>query len=206
MSPAKSVPEGNLGNRMILAVAISYVIDGALLSGFAATGTISFTIPLAYTAIGLLDSSLFLALHAWAVRHGRDDGAFAFAQGLGSSAIQIVFPALGAPLAFYFFRVLFVVFGCASLGLSKRRAAIAWIGVAIAAAVVMSAMHAKIQIPQATLMERALVWMCFVATLGRCIVLGVFGRDLRLRLQDRRRQLRGSIHMLKEREKYPTRR
>jgi diguanylate cyclase len=201
MSRAKSVPEGNLGTRMILAVAISYVIDGALLTGFAVTGTISFNIPLAYTAIGLLDSSIFLALHAWAVRHHRDDSEFAFAQVIGSSAIQLVFAALAPELAFYFFTVLFVVFGVASLGLSKRRAAISWIGVAIAAAVVMSAVNARIQVPQATPMERALVWMCFVATLGRCILLGVFGRGLRLRLQDRRRQLRDSIHMLKERDK-----
>jgi diguanylate cyclase len=184
-----------------LAVAISYVIDGALLTGFAVTGTISFNIPLAYTAIGLLDSSIFLALHAWAVRHHRDDSEFAFAQVIGSSAIQLVFAALAPELAFYFFTVLFVVFGVASLGLSKRRAAISWIGVAIAAAVVMSAVNARIQVPQATPMERALVWMCFVATLGRCILLGVFGRGLRLRLQDRRRQLRDSIHMLKERDK-----
>jgi diguanylate cyclase len=201
MSPAKTVPEGSLGNRMILAVAISYVIDGVLLAGFAASGTISFAIPLAYTAIGLLDSSVFLLLHAWAVKHRRDDSDFAFGQVIGSSAIQIAFAALVPPLAFYFFTVLFVVFGCASLGLSKRQSAVAWIGVAVAAAAVMSAVNARIQIPQATTLERALVWMCFVATLGRCIVLGVFGRGLRLRLQDRRRQLRDSIHMLKERDK-----
>jgi diguanylate cyclase (GGDEF)-like protein len=201
MSPAKSVPEGSLGTRMILAVAISYIIDGALLAGFATTGTISFNIPLAYTAIGLLDSSIFLGLHAWAVRHHRDDSEFALAQVIGSSAIQLVFAALAPQLAFYFFTVLFVVFGCASLGLSKRQASIAWIGVAIAVAVLMSALNARIQVPQATPMERALVWMCFVATLGRCILLGVFGRSLRLRLQDRRRQLRDSIHMLRERDK-----
>ena len=53
---------------------------------------------------------------------------------------------------------------------------LAWIGVAIAAAVVMSAINARIVVPQATPMERALVWLCFVATLGRCILLGVFGR------------------------------
>jgi diguanylate cyclase (GGDEF)-like protein len=201
MSPAKSVPEGSIGARMILAVAISYVIDGALLTGFASTGTISFTIPLAYTAIGLLDSSVFLLLRAWAIRHRRNDSEFAFAQVIGSSAIQVVFAVLAPQMAFYFFTVLFVVFGCASLGLSKRQAAIAWIGVAIAAALAMSMINARILVPQATPTERALVWMCFVATLGRCILLGVFGRGLRLRLQDRRRQLRDSIHMLKERDR-----
>ncbi len=65
----------------------------------------------------------------------------------------------------------------------------------------MSAINARILIPQATPAERGLVWLCFVATLGRCVLLGVFGRELRLRLHDRRQQLRESIHMLKERDK-----
>jgi len=201
MKPAKPVSEGSLGTRMILAVALSYVIDGVLLTGFAITGTISPVVPLAYTAIGLADSSIILLLRAWTIKYGRDEGEFALTQVIASSSIQLLFAALVPQMAFYFFTVLFVVFGCGSLGLSKRQSAIAWIGVAGAAAIVMSAINARISIPQASPVERGLVWLCFVATLGRCILLGVFGRTLRLRLQERRRQLRDSVHMLKERDK-----
>ena len=201
MKPAKPVSEGSLGTRMILAVALSYVIDGVLLTGFAITGTINPVVPLAYTAIGLLDSSIILLLRAWSHKYGRDAGEFALTQVIAASSIQLLFAALVPQMAFYFFTVLFVVFGCGSLGLSKRQSAIAWIGVAGAAAIVMSAINARISIPQATPVERGLVWLCFVATLGRCILLGVFGRTLRLRLQERRRELRDSVHMLKERDK-----
>jgi diguanylate cyclase len=201
MKPAKPVSEGSLGTRMILAVALSYVIDGVLLTGFAITGTINPIVPLAYTAIGLLDSSIILLLRAWTIKYGRDEGDFALTQVIASSSIQLLFAALVPQMAFYFFTVLFVVFGCGSLGLSKRQSAIAWIGVAGAAAIVMSAINARISIPQATPVERGLVWLCFVATLGRCILLGVFARTLRLRLQERRRELRDSVHMLKERDK-----
>jgi diguanylate cyclase (GGDEF)-like protein len=201
MKPAKPVSEGSLGTRMILAVALSYVIDGVLLTGFAITGTVNPVVPLAYIAIGLLDSSIILLLRAWTIRYGRDEGEFALTQVIASSSIQLLFAALVPQMAFYFFTVLFVVFGCGSLGLSKRQSAIAWIGVAGAAAIVMSAINARISIPQATPVERGLVWLCFVATLGRCILLGVFGRTLRLRLQERRRQLRDSVHLLKERDK-----
>ena len=201
MRPAKLVSESSLATRMILAVALSYVIDGILLTGFAMAGTISSTVPLAYTAIGLFDSSIVLLLRAWTIKYRRDNSDFALAQVIGSSSIQLVFAALIPEMAFYFFTVLFVVFGCASLGLSKKQSAIAWIGVAAAAALVMSAIDARISIPQATPLERGLVWLCFVATLGRCILLGVFGRTLRLRLHDRRQQLRDSVHMLKERDR-----
>ncbi len=43
--------------------------------------------------------------------------------------------------------------------------------------------------------------LCLTATLGRCVLLGVLGRDLRLRLQQRHRQLRDLAQMLEEREK-----
>ncbi|HEV7359145.1 MAG TPA: EAL domain-containing protein [Steroidobacteraceae bacterium] len=201
MKPAKLVSESSLGTRMILAVAVSYVIDGVILAGFAVSGTVTYTVPLAYTAIGLFDSSIFLLLRAWAVKYRRRNSDFALAQVIASGSIQLVFAALVPQLAFYFFTVLFIVFGCASLGLSKRQAAIAWIGVAVAAAAVMSSINARISIPQDTPLLRGLVWLCFVATLGRCILLGVFGRALRLRLHDRRQQLRDSVHMLKERDR-----
>jgi diguanylate cyclase (GGDEF)-like protein len=201
MKPAKPESEGSLGTKMILAVALSYLIDGILLTGFAISGTISATVPVAYTAIGLFDSFIFLLLRAWAIKHRRNNSNFALVQVIGSSSIQLVFAALVPQMAFYFFTVLFIVFGCASLELSKKQSAIAWIGVAVAAAVVMSSINARISIPQGTALVRGLVWLCFVATLGRCILLGLFGRALRLRLHERRQQLRDSIHLLKERDK-----
>ena len=201
MGAAKLVSESSLGTKMTLAIASSYLIDGVLLAGFAFAGTVSSTVPLTYTAIGLVDCSIILLLRAWSIRHRRDTTDFALAQAIGSSSIQLVFAALVPQLAFYFFTVLFVVFGCASLGLSKKQSAIAWMSVAVAAALVMTSIDARISIPQDTALLRGLVWLCFVATLGRCILLGVFGRVLRLRLHDRRQQLRDSVHMLKERDK-----
>ena len=201
MKTAKLVSESSLATRMILAVALNYVIDGILLAGFAASGTVTFTVPLAYTAIGLFDSSVILLLRAWSLKYRRDNNEFTLLQVIGSSSIQLGFAALVPQLAFYFFTVLFVVFGCASLSLSKKQSAIAWIGVAAAAALVMSALDARISIPQSTPLVRGLVWLCFVATLGRCILLGVLGRALRLRLHDRRQQLRDSVNMLKERDR-----
>jgi diguanylate cyclase (GGDEF)-like protein len=201
MKTAKPVSDGSLGTRMILAVALSYVIDGALLTGFAIAGTISLTVPLSYAAIGLFESSIILMLRVWAIKYRRANDEFALTQVIASSSIQLLFAALVPQMAFYFLSVLFVVFGCGALGLSKRQSAIAWFGVAAAAAIAMTAMNARLSIPQATSFERGLVWLCFVATLGRCVLLGVLGRALRLRLQDRRRQLRDSVHMLKERDK-----
>ncbi len=147
MRPAQLVSESSLGTKMILAVAASYLIDGILLAGFAVAGTISSTIPLAYTAIGLIDSSIVLLLRAWSLKKRRDTSNFALAEAIAASSIQLAFAALVPQMAFYFFTVLFIVFGCASLGLSKKQSALAWISVAVAAALVMSSIDARISDP-----------------------------------------------------------
>jgi len=186
---------------MVLAVALSYSLDGLLLTGFAMAGTINSAIPLVYTCVGLFDSSIFLLVRGWAIKSRRVNNDFFLLQVIGSIAVQLAFAALEPRMAFYFFSVLFVVFGFGSLGLSNRQSAIAWIGVAAAAALLMSQTDTTILIPQATPTERALVWLCFIATLGRCVLLGVFGRALRLRLRDGRQELRESISLLNERDK-----
>jgi diguanylate cyclase (GGDEF)-like protein len=195
----KASSERKIGSRILVAIAASYVLDGILLAGFASAGTIGTAIPLAYTATGLIACATFLWITARA-QNAAADGSLALSQVLVSSAIQLSFVALAPPVAFYFFTVLFIVFGCGGLGLSARQSALAWIAVAIAAIFVALLHGARISIPQATALERTLVWLCFVATLGRFILLGLFGRMLRLRLQDRRRQLRDSVDALQERD------
>jgi diguanylate cyclase (GGDEF)-like protein len=201
ITPAKPTPDHQLRTRLILAVALSYAIDGLILSGFAAAGVISFEVPLLYTLAGLSTMAAFWLLRMWALKRNFGDGEFALSQVIVASALLLSFAAATPPLAFYFFTVLFVVFGCGSLGLSGRQSAIAWVAVAIAAAMTMSAVHARIVIPQDSTLARTLVLLCFVATLGRCILLGSLARSLRMRLQDRRRQLRESVRMLEERDK-----
>jgi diguanylate cyclase (GGDEF)-like protein len=205
MSPTWQSQDLRLGINIFVAVAINYAVDACLLAGFAATGVIEPYVPLCYLFAGLLDSLMFLALRRRAAR-GRVphdpilEDHFTLPQLFVASAIQLTFAALVPQLAFYFFTVLYVIFGCGSLALSRRQAAIAFLGVTLASVLSMTAVHALIDIPQATTAQRALVFLCFIATLGRCVLLGVFGRTQRLRLQDRRRQLRDSVLMLEERD------
>src|SRR5580700_8512727 len=65
-----------LGRSMLMSVAISYLIDGLLLTGFAFAGTISFAIPLAYTAVGLIECAL--------TSHTQPEGAIALLRNLTS--------------------------------------------------------------------------------------------------------------------------
>jgi diguanylate cyclase (GGDEF)-like protein len=181
-----------LGRSMLMSVAISYLIDGLLLTGFAFAGTISFAIPLAYTAVGLIECAL--------TSHTQPEGAIALLRNLTSSAIQLAFVVLAPNVSFYFFTTLFTVFGFGALALSVRQAVIAWIVVAAATIAVAFFYHALISVPHASALERSLVWICFLVTLGRCVILGLFGRMMRVRLHERRQQLRESMATLQQRD------
>jgi diguanylate cyclase (GGDEF)-like protein len=185
---------------MMGAIALSYVVDALLLLGFSLAGTIPRSIPGAYLAAGLAESAIFLFLGA---RMPGPPGQFQFLvlpRLIVSSAIQLTFIALAPQVGFYFISVLFIVYGFGSMGLSPAQSAITWIAVAAVTALLLSHGEKIDWIPQSDLAERVLVWMCFVSTLGRCILLGVFGRSLRMRLQTRSSQLVESVDALKQRD------
>ena len=201
MTATNPTSEAYLGSQIMTGVAVSYVIDAALLTGFAYVGTVGATVPLYYLLAGMADTALFMAVRRWAIRDKNRTEQFNLPQIFAASAIQLTFAALVPPLAFYFFSVLYVVFGCGSLALTKRQSLTALILVTVAAEILMAVLDQRITTPQGTLAERGLVWLCFVATLGRCVALGAFGRGVRLRLQHGRRQLRDSVQMLQERDR-----
>jgi diguanylate cyclase len=200
----KSAPVNNassLGTRMVIGVALSYVLDASLLAGFATAGLVDVRLPPIYLATGMIDSAIFLALRRRAMRDRLTEEQFTLPQLLVASSIQLVFAAIAPTVAFYFFSVLFVVFGCGSLALPRRQSVIALMLVTGAAIFMMIALNHRIFIPQDTLTLRILVGACYAATLARCVLLGALGRNLRLRLQERRRQLRDSVEMLEQRDR-----
>jgi diguanylate cyclase (GGDEF)-like protein len=182
-----------MGRTLLSGVAASYIIDGLLLTGFAVAGTISFVVPLSYTTIGLIECAIVLWLTA-------PEGDAALLRTLFSSAIQLTFVLLAPNVSFYFLTTLFTVFGFSSLALSVRQAVIGWVAVAITTIALAVLYQATISIPHSTSLERSLVWICFLVILGRCVVLGLYGRAMRLRLEHRRKQLRESMASLQERD------
>ena len=101
-----------------------------------------------------------------------------------SAAIPLAFIGFAPQVAFYFLYVLFIIFGFGSMGLTARQSVLTVIGVAIAVSI-LAVTNGTDWMPHTSVLERALVCAGFAATLGRCILLGVYGRALRTRLQKR---------------------
>jgi diguanylate cyclase (GGDEF)-like protein len=183
----------------LLRFAAGYGADLALLAGFAATGTVAWSIPSAYLAVALADGALLL----WMSRNLRSSSPRQpghLLHLLWAIAVQLSFAVLAPSLAFYFIATLFIVCGTAAMNVSAAQSALAWAGVAGASALwVMHAGRLDWAL-QATRAQRMLLWLCFVTLLGRFVLFGVQGRSLRLRLRHRSLQLVESVDALKERD------
>jgi methyl-accepting chemotaxis protein len=179
------------------AIAVSYVIDAVVLLGFAIAGTIAYSTSLIYLASGLSCYVLFFWMAARAANSKESDAHLVVPLMIVSAIIQLTFVGLAPQVAFYFLNVLFIVFGIGSMGLTGRQSALIGIGVAIVV-FTFGVRNGTAWIPQASALERALVCAGFVATLGRCLLLGVYGRAMRTRLQRRGGQLRASVEALEE--------
>jgi len=182
------------------AIVLSYLLDAVLLLGFALAGTIPLSIAIAYLAAGLGESGLFYLLSIHMADTPERRGFQIVSRMIVSSALQLTFIALAPQVGFYFVTVLFIVYGFGSMALTVRQSVITWSGVAVvSAALLLNGSHTD-WIPLSSLAERLLVWMCFVSVLGRCILLGVFGRSMRLRLVKRSSQLTKSVGALRQRD------
>jgi diguanylate cyclase (GGDEF)-like protein len=181
--------------RVIATTAAGCILDSLLLAAFAHSGTVAITVPILYGAVGLAWCAVFYLLAAGAARKQLRDVYLSLPLLIVSSLIQILFVWAAPQLAFYFVTMLFLIFGFGAMRLSVRLSAVTWIGVAIALGAVLYDRRGSSWIPQAGAAERWLVWLCFVVTLGRFMLAGIFNRMLRILLHERRRQLSESVEI-----------
>ena len=178
---------------VIAAIALSCVLDSLLLAGFVIVGTISMFVPIAYAAVSLSSCASFYLYAARITPERLRDSHLTLPMVIASSATELLFIGLAPETAFYFLMLLFVVFSFGSTSLSIRQSALTWIIVSIAVALLLYGGRRSSWIPQTSTADHVLVWLCFVTTLGRCTLLGLFGQSIRMRLQERRRKLSKSV-------------
>jgi diguanylate cyclase (GGDEF)-like protein len=179
--------------RVITATASGCLVDSLLLAAFAVSGTVAASVPILYAAAGLASCAIFCFAAALAARVQLNDVYLSLPLLIVSSAIQLVFIWIAPQISFYFVIMLFLIFDFGAMRLSTRQSALTWIAVAAALAAVLYVNRRSSWIPQTSAADRWLVWLCFVATLGRFMLAGIFNRMLRLRLLERRRQLSESV-------------
>lgn len=180
--PGPACEPERFARSMLTAIAGSYLLDGLLLGAFVWAGVVAAWVPLAYVAAGLACCAGF----RWALTRGFTtrcgDRTLTMPQLAAAAIVQLSFIVLAPAVALYFVGVMFIVFAFAALRLPLRDAVTAWIGVSVAITVAIALLPQALDIPHETLVERVLVCVSILLALGRCILLGAYGRRLRLRI------------------------
>lgn len=177
---------------------VSYVIDGLLLLIYAYIGTIPISIPLAFTACGLVSVSVYIALSEFNINDRFRDHYFVVQQSSVSLLILLGFAYLAPQVGFMFLCTLFVVYGFSSLRSTPRQTTLAWTMAAIGVAALFLATHKPISLPVATPIERFATMLVFITILGRCMFIGIFSSSLRASLYRSGQQLREAYRRIEE--------
>ena len=182
--------------RWIYSVAASYGTDALFLALFAAAGTISWRISVAYGAAAAAVCALAFLTYArgWNLRF-RDPNlteplilfAIVMQLGVALSAPQVAFPFLAN---------LFTVFSFGMLWLTLRNAVRVWSMGVFGTGVVFYLAGDRFTVPSASGAEVILVWLYFSLILGRSLMVSVAANETRARLAESRRQLSSTLEQV----------
>ncbi len=189
-----------LRTRILQATLASYAVDALLLGGFALAGSCFAWVPLAYVMAGWVASGTFHALSSRADIATAKDPYLTIPNLTAASLIQLVGILVAPQVTFFFLTTLFIVFGFASLRLSGRQALLSWLTILLAMGITLYLVSGSQWLPTRTAAERTLVWLCFGATLGRCVLLGAFGKSLRDALSHRHHEVAQALAVLHQRD------
>jgi diguanylate cyclase len=190
-APAEAKRRRQIGQalRILAVISASYAVDTVLLGLFAAAGTVSPALPLAYgTAAFAICAGFFGVLRSGLSLRTHDTNLTA-AQLAAATALQLGCMAYAPHLAFVFLNILFIVFAFGALRLTVRQSLIAVLAVSAATVAVMYGRWEHVDVPHADRNEALLVWLCYATTLARCTYAGLYGSALRVKLHTRNREL-----------------
>ncbi|HEX3138966.1 MAG TPA: GGDEF domain-containing protein [Rhizobacter sp.] len=170
-------------------IALSFLIDGLVLTLFHLAGTISWLPVLVYTGPGV---ALSMGL-AWLIRSGRTqrfvDPGLTIPLTVVTQAFQLASMYLFPEVGFMFALLLFIVYSSLTLRVDVRASVIAWVIVCLSSGLVLLLSGQSLQIPGSNLAERLISLGFFVLTLWRFVWLGAYNGGMTALLKKRGHEL-----------------
>jgi diguanylate cyclase len=179
-----------------VAQATSYGLGAALLLIYVHAGTISILIPAAFFMSGVTFIGFFAVLSDAQFNNRFEDHYLTAVQAIGHVAIQLGFLLAAPQIGYAFLNVIFLIFGAGSLRMTLWQVSLAWILAAIAVTVIF--VFVPVGMPLTTTTERLAAALCFVATIGQCAFVGLYGDALRKKLYRRSVQLSEAYKRIEE--------
>jgi diguanylate cyclase len=184
--------------RWIGATALSYAIDTLFLALYAAAGTVTALVPLAYGAAGAAYCLAYALLVAPGWNLGLRDPSMVAASVLWGVLAQLLVVAMAPQITFPYVVNLFTVFAFGMLWLNVREAAGVWALAMVGTGAVLYTHENRLGVAAANGLELALTWIYLSVVLSRSLVLTVYANGLRARLGESRRKLASALAQIQE--------
>jgi len=169
----------------MLSVSINFLI----LTGLFLGGELSGVVPLAYLILGYLHNIIFLVLIKTGMNRTFKDPGMTVASMINAVALTIGFLWAVPEVGLVFLVHLFTIHLFGVLALHNRQFISIWIVGAIVLAIVFYYVGNRIGFPHSTALGKTLLWVLFVANLGKSIYLAGFISTLRLQVSEQKRAL-----------------
>jgi diguanylate cyclase (GGDEF)-like protein len=174
---------------MYFAVAANYLFDGALLLVYAAIGVTPLTTAAVFTAMGIGQVVVTLALSEIGFNDRFRDHYLTVLQSVAGISVAVVAVAIAPELGVLFVCLLFVVLSFGALRLTALQTALVWSFAAASLCVLFLLRQVSIDLPMGTMAERTLSLIAVVSALARFSAMGLYGSDLRKKFYDRGKEL-----------------
>ena len=169
--------------RHTLAIQVaSYALGAAALMVYAYAGAVSLIIPAAFFLSGTTLIGIFAVLSETHFNDRFQDHFLTVSQVGTHVVIQLGFLLAAPQIGYAFLNVLFLIFAVASLRMTSFQALIGWTLTAFGVAPIFILTRIPIGMPVETLTERFAAALCFIATIGQCAFVGLYGESLRKKL------------------------
>lgn len=184
--------------RLLVMMALSYILDAFILLIYAWAGTTSITTGPFYLVGSLLTIACFTALSDANINDRFKDHFFVTQQMTVSISLMLIFIYIAPEVGSVFLCSLFVIFAFGSLRSTPWQTAISWTIVTVGLAILFLLTDKPIAMPYGNNIERFATMLMFVVTIGRCMFVGMFSSALRESFYSQGVQLREAYKRIEE--------
>ncbi|QOZ56064.1 GGDEF domain-containing protein [Bradyrhizobium sp. CCBAU 53338] len=170
-------------------VGLAYLFDVPILLLYCLTGGITVSLPAMYCLAGVSLTLVALVLSELRLSDRLRDHYMTAQLSIGNIAIQLTAAYVAPEIGFFFISTIFFVVGYGCLRMTGRQTGLVWTFAAVGSVYLFMLSGKHIALPMDTPAERSLALLCFLTTLARCAIVGLYGSSLREMLYKKSNEL-----------------
>jgi diguanylate cyclase len=179
-------------------IGVSYVIDACILLIYAYAGTTKTWVGPAYALCGLFLMAVTILLSEIGFNERFKDHYLVAPGSSANMVVLLVFTYIAPEVGVMFLCSLFTVFSFASLRSTPIQTAMIWTAMALGLAGLFLLTDKPIGMPNGSHLERFATMTTFIATIGRCMFLGIFSSALKASLYQSGQKLKEAYKRIEE--------